>query len=329
MLKNVSYRPTKYELRKALISKMVDADMKKIFYKSMVLIVASKSLAIASPWFLKGVVDSMTVASQLSFGTAALGIAAFSGSRFLGELTHNYRMYMVMKMVQQGIRKISFDSFKHLHSLDLNFHKTSSKNTVFAINRALRSIESGLRFGLGFFTPVFIEFLLLCGMLQFYCGPKYLVNMLLTLGCYTAFSKTFSDKRRVQIRTRKDAEKTSEFYLNESIMNYETVKAFNAEKLENNRYETLLDKLRFTAIEVQKSLAQLNVGQVAIFTSGLTINLMMAAHEVCNGTMTPGDFVMISAYFSQLSGPLFNMGTLFREVAQSQVDMEDLFNMLQ
>ena len=42
---------------------------------------------------------------------------------------------------------------------------------------------------------------------------------------------------------------------------------------------------------------------------------MMAANEVCNGTMTPGDFVMISAYFSQLAGPLFNMGTLFREVA--------------
>ena len=212
---------------------------------------------------------------------------------------------------------MSFDSFKHLHSLDINFHRTSSKNTVFAINRALRSIESGLRFSLGFFTPVAVEFLLLCGMLQFYCGPKYLANMLFTLICYTYFSKTFSDMRRVQIRTRKDSEKASEFYLNESIMNYETVKAFNNEKMENNRYETLIDKLRLNAMEVQKSLSQLNVGQSVIFLSGLTVNLMMAAYEVCHGTMTPGDFVMISAYFTQLSGPLFNMGTLFREVAQS------------
>ena len=82
-------------------------------------------------------------------------------------------------------------------------------------------------------------------------------------------------------------------------------------------------------MEVQLSLGQLNVGQSAIFLSGLSLNLLMAANEVCNGTMTPGDFVMISAYFSQLAGPLFNMGTLFREVAQSQVDMEDLFNMLE
>ena len=117
--------------------------------------------------------------------------------------------------------------------------------------------------------------------------------------------------------------------MNESIMNYETVKAFNNEKLEYNRYETLLQKLRRNAVEVQLSLGQLNVGQSAIFLTGLSLNLLMAANEVCNGTMTPGDFVMISAYFSQLAGPLFNMGTLFREVAQSQVDMEDLFNMLE
>ena len=141
--------------------------------------------------------------------------------------------------------------------------------------------------------------------------------MMLTLGLYTYFSKTFSDKRRVQIRTKKNAEKASEFYLNESIMNYETVKAFNNEKLENNRYEDLLQKLRKNAVDVQLSLGQLNVGQSAIFLTGLSMNLLMAAHEVCNGTMTPGDFVMISAYFSQLAGPLFNMGTLFREVAQS------------
>lgn len=54
----------------------------------------------------------------------------------------------------------------------------------------------------------------------------------------------------------------------------------------------------------------------------------MAAYHVSTGVMTPGDFVMIQAYFMQLSGPLFNMGTLFREVAQSQVDVEDLFYML-
>ena len=60
----------------------------------------------------------------------------------------------------------------------------------------------------------------------------------------------------------------------------------------------------------------------------MVLNLTMALNDVCSGTMTPGDFILIQAYFMQLSGPLFNMGTLFREVAQSQVDLEDLLHML-
>lgn len=59
---------------------------------------------------------------------------------------------------------------------------------------------------------------------------------------------------------------------------------------------------------------ELNVGQNIIFSTGLTINLLMAAHGVSTGYMTAGDFVMIQALFMQLSGPLFNMGTFFREV---------------
>ena len=149
-------------------------------------------------------------------------------------------MFKISQMIQHGIRKISKDAFDHLHNLDLNFHKTSSKNTVFAINKAISSIESALRFTLGFFTPVACEFILLCAMLQFYCGPAYLANMLVTLGVYTYFTKVTSTKRRVYIRERKDAEKKSEFYLNESIMNYETVKAFNNEALEKRRYKELL-----------------------------------------------------------------------------------------
>ena len=60
--------------------------------------------------------------------------------------------------------------------------------------------------------------------------------MLVTLGLYAYYSKTFSDQRRVQIRERKNAEKKAEFTLNESIMNYETVKAFTNEKFEETRY---------------------------------------------------------------------------------------------
>ena len=297
--------------------RMLDTDMKILLAKSCLFIVASKGLAIASPWFLKSVVDSMTAVGAMDLNKAMIGISLFGASRFVSTILQEQRMFQIVTFIQSGIRKISFDAFKHLHNLDLAFHKTSSKNTVFAINRALRSIESGLRFTLGFFTPIAIEFLLLCGMLQFYCGPKYLGNMLFTLGVYTLFTKRISDFRRKEMYNKKEAEKKSEFYLNESIMNYETVKQFGNEELEKHRYRGHLDNLHTCAMTVQSSLGRLNVGQSLIYSAGATANLLMAANDVCNGRLTPGDFIMINAYFMQLAGPLFNMGTLFREVQQT------------
>jgi|LauGreDrversion4_2_1035121.scaffolds.fasta_scaffold27041_5 ABC transporter ATM len=97
-------------------------------------------------------------------------------------------------------------------------------------------------------------------------------------------------------------------------MNYETVKAFNKEKFELNRYQAMLQKLKETAMTVQTTLSKLNVGQSLIFSTGLTVNLILAAWDVSTGRLTPGDFVMIQALFMQLAGPLFNMGTLFREI---------------
>lgn len=186
----------------------------------------------------------------MDFQLACLGICAFGLARIFTLTFAEWRMNHIQEIIQTSIKTISLKSFEHLHSLDLYFHRISSRNQVFTINRALRSIESGMRFFLGFFTPMVLEFLMLCGMLQFYCGPLYLGNMLVTLTLYTIFSKEYSKKRQTIIRQRKNQEKKSELYLNESIMNYETVKAFGNEHLEISRYEQLLNKLKKTAFEV-------------------------------------------------------------------------------
>jgi len=163
----------------------------------MLLVLASKGLAIASPWFLKAVVDGMALAKALDLKMAFFGIGAFGATRVLSSFLHEWRMFQISKILQKATKRISFNAFTHLHNLDIDFHKTSSKNTVFAINRAIRSLDSSSRFVLGFFTPVAVEFLMLCGMLYFYCGPKYLLNMIVTLSLYTYFTKVVSETRRV------------------------------------------------------------------------------------------------------------------------------------
>jgi len=136
----------------------------------MVLLLGSKGLAVASPYILKQIVDSMTLAASVDFYTAAMGIGAFGLARLGSTVLQELRMIQIAKFINQGVRRVSSASFKHLHALDMNFHKVSSKNTVFGINRAIRSIESGLRFIIGFFSPIALEFCMLTSILWGYCG---------------------------------------------------------------------------------------------------------------------------------------------------------------
>ncbi len=164
----------------------------KLFHISSILLIGSKTIGLASPYILKKIVDSITVAGSMDFTYTAIAIGALGATRFASSFLNEIRMNYVNKFIQEGVKRVSLQSFQHLHTLDLNFHKISSKNTVFAISRAIRSIESGLRFVIGFFSPIAFEFILLCAMLQFYFSPGYLANMLVTIGLYTGFTKSYS-----------------------------------------------------------------------------------------------------------------------------------------
>ena len=173
-----------------------------------------------------------------------------------------------------------------------------------------------------------VELGFLCIALGTYCGPLYLANMVATTFAYFKYTRSMGVARILQVRSKKEFEKKQEFFQNESITNYETVKAFNNETLEQTRYKKIVSKLKNASVIVQQSLTQLNVGQDIIFNTGTTINLLLAAYGVSSGRITPGDFVMIQALFLQLAGPLHNVGVLFREIDQSTIDIEDLYKLL-
>ncbi|NBV89030.1 MAG: ABC transporter ATP-binding protein/permease, partial [Betaproteobacteria bacterium] len=114
----------------------------------------------------------------------------------------------------------------------------------------------------------------------------------------------------------------------DSLMNYETVKYFNNEAYEAQRYDQSLQRWQEAAIKSQASLSLLNVGQASVIATATGLMIWQAVARVQSGEMTLGDLVLVNAFMIQLYLPLNFLGVLYRETKQSLTDMERLFGLL-
>ena len=80
-----------------------------------------------------------------------------------------------------------------------------------------------------------------------------------------------------------------------------TVKYFNNEKYEMEEYDKHLRQYEGAALKTSTSLALLNFGQGAIFSSALGVIMYMATKEIAAGNMTVGDLVMVNGLLFQVS----------------------------
>lgn len=144
---------------------------------------------------------------------------------------------------------------------------------------------------------------------------------------YTAFTITTTAWRTKFRKQANAADNRGATVAVDSLINYEAVKYFNNEKYEVARYDRALKAYEDASIKVTTSLAFLNSGQNMIFSSALAGMMYLAANGVAQGTLTVGDLVMVNQLVFQLSVPLNFLGSVYRELRQSLLDMETLFNL--
>ena len=109
-------------------------------------------------------------------------------------------MIYITRAIQEGIQRISNQSFYQLHKLDLVYHKQGARNSVFTVNRALRSLETRLRFFFGFFSRMALQVGFLGIALGTQCGSIYMINLLATFFAYCQFTRYKSLQRMPIVR---------------------------------------------------------------------------------------------------------------------------------
>ncbi len=315
------------------------ADLKARIMISMALLLVAKLATMATPFTFKWATDALTGTPSAPFSPSWTGWVVVAGvvwtityglSRVVMALTTQARDGMFAKVAMNAVRNLALRTFKHMHELSLRFHlerKTGGLTRV--LERGRNGIETIVRMVILQAIPTIVELLMIVGVLLYQFDWRYVAVIFATVVAYTSYTY-FATEWRIGIRRKmNDSDTDANTKAIDSLLNYETVKYFSAEKREAQRYDRSMEIYETASVNSYVSLAVLNAGQATIFALGLMAAMVLCAYGIANGTNTIGDFVMINAMMIQLYQPLNFMGMIYREIKQGVIDIETMFSILE
>jgi len=293
-------------------------------------LVIAKLAAVATPLVFKQIIDGFTLPTGQAMLIVPLGLlAAYGALRVANALFTELREIVFTRVTQRAQRTIALEVFEHLHALSLRFHlERQTGGLTRDIERGTRAVGSLISYTLYSILPTVLEIALVLGILI----ARYdLVFTLITVGAliaYVVFTITVTNWRTRIRREANELDSAANVRAIDSLLNYETVKYFNNERWELQRYDEQMRRWETAQVRTMVSLSWLNLGQAFIIAAAVSLLMWRAAEGVVAGTMTVGDIVLVNAFMIQLYMPLNHLGVLYREIRQSLTDIERMFALL-
>ncbi len=309
-------------------------DLRRRIYGAFVLLVFAKLATVAMPYSFKWATDALTQirdgASPVSALAAPAALTLLYGFMrvVMAGLTQG-RDALFAAVAMNAVRRLALDVFVHLHALSMRFHlerKTGALTRV--LERGRDAIETLTRLTVLSAFPTALEFALILGVMFFQFDWRYAAITAATIALYLVYT-TFATNWRIGIRrSMNESDSDANAKAINSLLNYETVKYFGAEKRESERYDRSMARYEKNSERSYVSLAVLNFGQTVIFTLGMVSIMTLCVSGIRDGRNTVGDFVMLNAMMIQLYQPLNFMGMMYREMKQATIDIGMMFEIL-
>ncbi len=311
------------------------SDLKLRVMGALGLLLIAKLITIAVPYAFKWATDALTNPANanvplpaLLAGPIAL-VVLYGVLRSFMQFFTQARDALFAAVSMNAVRKLANEVFIHLHQLSLRFHlerKTGGLTRV--LERGREAIQQIVRMSMLTGVPTLVEFILIFGVFMYSFDWRYALVLVLMIIAYLWFTQVCTDWRITIRRNMNESDNDANVKAIDSLLNYETVKYFNAEGRESQRYDRSMERYERNSISSYVSLAVLNSGQGFIFAVALTVMMVMCVQGIRNGTNTIGDFVLLNAMMIQLYQPLNFMGMVYREIKQATIDIEAMFDIL-
>ena len=314
-------------------------DLKRRVFVAFLLLLVAKLATVLMPFTFKWATDALVAVSEGKTPTTGLWLAVLSAPLALVALYGLIRISMALltqlrdglfaKVALHAVRRLAQLTFEHMHALSLRFHlerKTGGLTRV--LERGRNGIEELVRLVVLQLAPTILELGLVIVVMLIAFDWRYAAVVLVTMVLFMAFTYRATEWRIKIRKAMNDSDTDATAKAVDSLLNFETVKYFGAEKRESERYDRSIAKYEKAGVQTYTSLAILNAGQATIFTLGLTTMMALCVFDIQAGRRTVGDFVMINAMLIQLYIPLNFMGMLYREIKQAIIDIEQMFGIL-
>ena len=293
------------------------------------LLILAKVAVVTMPWILKQIVDGLDQAQNPVLVVPIMLIVAYGLLRFGSVFFAEARDAVFSRITERAMRRMVLRVFRHLHSLELEFHLSRQTGGISRdIDRGGNGFSFLMRMLVFNIVPTLIELGMVAAILLVNFDLWYALIILISVGCYIYFTILTTEWRNRFVREANQLDSQTNTRAVDSLLNYETVKYFNNEEFEAQEYDANLKQWESARLKTRMTLMLLNSGQALIIAVGMILLLWMAARDVASGAITLGSLVMVNAYILQLFMPLNFLGMVYREVRRALTDLENMFGLL-
>lgn len=296
---------------------------------ALISLIVSKMAMVGVPFVLKNIVDRLDVPKGEVLILPLALLLAYGALRLISSLFNELRDAVFARVRYHAMRTISNRVLKQLHKLSLRYHLDRKTGGISRdLERGAGSLSSILNYLVFNILPTAAEFILVAAILLSQYDTHFSIAIFTTVILYVVFTFWVTEWRMHFRHDMNRLDSQANAQAVDSLLNYETVKYFNNEKLEQANYDETMNQWEDAAVKSQTSMSLLNFGQASIIAIGVTFIMVFAGQGVVAGKLSLGDLVLVNTLMLQLFLPLGFLGIVYRQLKYALADMDLMFKLL-